>query len=43
VKDIAYELQQVYGLDTNAAVSIAQQALTAVLTGGHFCGAYLGQ
>jgi len=43
VKDIAYELQQVYGLDTNAAVSIAQQALTAVLTGGHFCDAYLGQ
>jgi len=43
VNQIANELQQVYGLDANAAVSLAQQALTAVLTGGHFCDPYLGQ
>jgi hypothetical protein len=42
VNQIAGELQQIYGLDTNGAVSIAQQALTAVLAGGHFCDAYLG-
>ncbi|MGX9789745.1 hypothetical protein [Mycobacterium sp. MMS18-G62] len=42
VNQIAGELQQVYGLDTNGAVSIAQQALAAVLAGGHFCDAYLG-
>ncbi|MBE1551883.1 hypothetical protein GGC64_005970 [Mycobacterium sp. OAS707] len=42
VNQIANELQQVFGLDASTAVSIAQQALTAVLTGGHFCDAYLG-
>ena len=42
VNEIASELQQVYGIAENEAVNIAQQALTAVLAGGHFCDAYLG-
>jgi hypothetical protein len=42
VNQIVGELQQVYGMGANDAASIAQQALTAVLGGGHFCDAYLG-
>jgi hypothetical protein len=42
VNQIVGELQQVFGMGANDAVSIAQQALTAVLGGGHFCDAYLG-
>jgi hypothetical protein len=42
VNQIAGELQQVYGIAANDAVSIAQQALTSVLAGGHYCDAYLG-
>ncbi|WP_273733451.1 His-Xaa-Ser repeat protein HxsA2 [Mycolicibacterium septicum] len=43
VNQIAGELQQVYGLATNDAVNIAQQALASVLGTGHYCDAYLGE
>jgi hypothetical protein len=42
VNDIASELERVFGMAENEAVNIAQQALTAVLAGGHYCDAYLG-
>jgi hypothetical protein len=42
VNDIASELAQVFGMAENDAVNIAQQALTAVLAGGHYCDGYLG-
>ena len=42
VNDIASELEQVFGIAANEAVNIAQQALTAVLAGGHYCDGYLG-
>ncbi|MGD1534390.1 His-Xaa-Ser repeat protein HxsA2 [Mycolicibacterium septicum] len=43
VNQIAGELQQVYGLATKEAVSIAQQALASVLGAGNYCDAYLGE
>lgn len=42
VNQIASELQQIYGLTANEAVSIAQQALTSAFAGGHFCDPYIG-
>ena len=42
VNEIASELEQLYGIPANEAVSIAQQALASVLAGGHYCDAYLG-
>jgi hypothetical protein len=42
VKDIASELEQTFGMAVNDAVNMATQALTAVLTGGHYCDGYLG-
>jgi hypothetical protein len=42
VNDIASELAQVFGMAENDAINIAQQALTAVLAGGHYCDGYLG-
>jgi hypothetical protein len=42
MNDIANELQQVFGLAADQAVSFAQQALAAVVAGGHFCDPYLG-
>ena len=41
VTAIANELEQVYGLSENNAASVAEQALVAVLTGGHYCDGYL--
>lgn len=41
VNDISQELQG-YGLGTSDAISMATQALTAVLGGGHFCDSYHG-
>jgi len=42
VNDIASQLSQGFGMSGSDAVSMAQQALTAVLTGGHYCDGYLG-
>lgn len=42
VNQIANELQQTFGLSQSDAANVAQQALTAVLAGGHFCDGYLG-
>jgi hypothetical protein len=42
VNDIASELEQVFGMPENDAVNMAQQALTAVFGGGHYCDGYLG-
>ena len=41
VNDISRELQG-YGLAAGEATSMATQALTAVLGGGHFCDSYHG-
>jgi hypothetical protein len=37
VNDIASELQRTFGIAAQDAVNVAAQALTAVLTGGHYC------
>ena len=41
VNDIASELVQLFGISASQAVSIADQALVAVLAGGDFCDGYL--
>lgn len=41
VNDIASELVQVFGITAGQAIGIADQALVAVLAGGHFCDGYL--
>lgn len=41
VRDIASELEQVFSMTENDAVDMAQQALTAVLSGGHYCDGYI--
>jgi hypothetical protein len=42
VIDIASELVQVFGMSESDAVYMAQQALTAVSGGNHYCDGYLG-
>jgi len=42
VNDIASQLEQLFGMSENDAVNMSTQALTAVLTGGHYCDGYLG-
>ena len=41
VNQIASELERLYGLSEQEAVSIANQALAAVHGGGHYCDGYL--
>jgi hypothetical protein len=42
VNQIASELEQTFGMAESDAVNMAQQALGAVLNGGHYCDGYLG-
>jgi hypothetical protein len=42
VNDIASGLERLYGMLHNDAVNMAQQALAAVLAGGHYCDGYHG-
>jgi hypothetical protein len=42
VNDIVSQLEQLFGMSQNDATNMATQALTAVLAGGHYCDAYLG-
>jgi hypothetical protein len=42
VNDIASQLEQLFGMSENDAANMSTQALTAVLTGGHYCDGYLG-